>query len=387
MKRVIVLLLDGVGCGALPDADKYGDADSNTLGNLANHIELKLPTLQSLGFGNIIPIKGVPPAKSPLASYGKAEEVSAGKDSTTGHWELAGVILSKAFPTFPNGFPEDIIKKFESAIPQGKVLGGYPASGTEIIKQLGDEHIKTGFPIVYTSADSVFQIAAHKSVISLEELYRLCEIARKLFPDIGRIIARPFVGELGAFKRTSERKDYSLPPPGITLFDLMKEKGFEVTTVGKVDSMFSGRGITKAIHTKYNCDVAEETEKLIKQREQKDGIIFSNFVDFDTLWGHRNDIPNFAKGLEEVDNWLENILKELDSNDILFITADHGNDPTTPSTDHSREYIPILVCGEKIAQGVNLGILKTFADVGATIGEYFGIKTLNGKSFLGKIFL
>lgn len=387
MKRAIVLLLDGVGCGALPDAEKYGDADSNTIANLANQIKLKLPVLQSLGLGNIIPIKGIPPAKSPLASYGKTGELSAGKDSTTGHWELMGVVVSKPFPTFPDGFPKDIIKKFESAIPQGKVIGGYPASGTEIIAELGDEHIKTGFPIVYTSADSVFQIAAHKSVIPLEELYRLCEIARNLFPDIGRIIARPFIGTSGAFKRTPERKDYSLPPPGLTLLDLMKEKGFEVITVGKVDSMFTNRGITKSIHTKYNADVAKETQKLIRNRQTGDGIIFANFVDFDMLWGHRNDTKSFAKGLEEVDNWLKNILNELDSNDMLFITADHGNDPTTPSTDHSREYIPVLVYGAKISKGINLGTLKSFADVGATIGEYFGIKTLNGKSFLAKISL
>ncbi|MDD5530660.1 MAG: phosphopentomutase [bacterium] len=385
MKRAVILLLDGVGCGALPDAIKYGDENSNTLGNLANQLGgLDLPVLQSLGLGNIISIKGVPLVDSPLASYGKAAELSAGKDSTIGHWELTGVVTSKPFPVFLDGFPEDMLKRFSAAIPQGNVLGGGAASGTEIIARLGDEHIKTGYPIVYTSADSVFQIAAHKSIIPLEELYRLCEIAREMFPDIGRIIARPFIGESGAFKRVPERRDYSLPPTGVTLLDLLKEKKFEVTTIGKVNYLFTNRGITESINTKDNFDVADKTMKTLTDKTA-DGIIFANFLDFDMLWGHRNDVINFAKGLEYFDKWLKGFLNKLDKEDILFITADHGNDPTTPSTDHSREYIPILVYGDKIAKGKYIGVRQTFADVGATIGQHFGIKLTQGKSFLSQI--
>lgn len=384
MKRVIVILLDGVGCGALPDAHKYGDEGSNTLGNLAQQIGgLKLPNLEKLGLGNIIPIKGISYVSSPLASYGKASELSPGKDSTTGHWELMGVILNKPFPVYPDGFPTTMLKKFQSAINR-PILGGWPASGTEIIQELGEEHIKTGYPIVYTSADSVFQIAAHKSVIPLNELYKMCERARQLFPDIGRVIARPFVGnKVGNFKRTAERKDYSLPPPELTLFDLLNARNVPVTTVGKVDYLFTGRGIMQAIHTQDNRDVMTKTLGVVESIDE--GLIFSNFVDFDMIWGHRNDIEGFTEGLKEVDEWLPNLLEKLRPDDILFITADHGVDPTTPSTDHSREYIPILVHGKKILSGVKLGIRDSFADIGATIGKYLGVQIKAGNSFLHSI--
>ncbi len=385
MKRVIVIILDGVGCGELPDAKEYGDQGSNTLGNLAEKLDgLKLQNLGKLGLGNIISIRGVPPSPDPLASYGKAGELSAGKDSTTGHWELMGIITKKPFPTYPDGFLPEMLKKFQEAIPQKRVLGGGPASGTQIIQELGEKHLETGYPIVYTSADSVFQIAAHKDIIPLDELYKMCEIARVLFPEIGRVIARPFIGKRGKFKRTPERKDYSLPPQDLTLLDLLKAEGETVTTVGKIDYLFSGRGITKAIHTRNNQDVMEKILEVVQS--QKGGLIFSNLVDFDMLWGHRNDPYGFAKGLSEFDKWLPTLLSKLEQEDILFITADHGVDPTTLSTDHSREFIPILVYGVKILAGINLGTRESFSDIGATIGEYFGIKTLLGKSFITSIF-
>jgi len=385
MKRVIIILLDGVGCGELPDASKYGDEGSNTLGNLSREIGgLDLPQFEKLGLGNIIKIQGIPPAESPSASYGKAAELSAGKDTTSGHWELMGLVTRDPFPTYPQGFSAQMLKKFQEAIGRS-TLGGWPASGTEIIKELGEEHIRVGYPIVYTSADSVFQIAAHKDVIPLSQLYKFCEIARELFPDIGRIIARPFIGSPGAFERTFERKDYSVPPPEVTLFDLLKDKGLSVVTIGKIDYLFAGKGITEACHTEGNKDGMRKTIEIMKEINK--GLIFTNLVDFDMLWGHRNNKQGFAQGLKEVDRWLPTLLKNLKPDDILFITADHGNDPTTPSTDHSREYIPILVCGEKIKRGVNLGTRESFADIGATMGEYFGIKVEAGESFLSEIII
>ncbi|MCK4353288.1 phosphopentomutase [candidate division WOR-3 bacterium] len=384
MKRVIITLLDGVGCGELPDAEKYGDKGSNTLGNLSRELGgLKLPNLETLGLGNIIPIKGVSPTKSPRASYGKAAELSPGKDSTTGHWEIMGLIVNKPFPTYPEGFSKTMLEKFQSAINR-PALGGWPASGTQIIEELGKEHLKTKYPIVYTSADSVFQIAAHKDVIPLQELYKMCETARKLFPSLGRIIARPFIGKPGNFKRTPERKDFSIPPPDLTLLDLLKNKNLPVITIGKIDYLFAERGITQIIHTKNNND---GMEKILEVMDQiKNGLLFANLVDFDTVWGHRNNKQGFAQGLRKFDDWLPNLLEKLKPDDILFIIADHGCDPTTPSTDHSREYIPILIYGEKINKGVNIGTRKSFSDIGATIGEYFGIKIKNGKSFLPSVF-
>ncbi len=383
MKRAIVILLDGVGCGELPDAFKYNDKGSNTLANLAREVGgLKLPQFERLGLGNIIKIRGVSPTKLSTACYGKAAQLSAGKDSISGHWELMGVIIHNSFPVYPQGFPVAMLEKFEKAI-ERPIIGGWTASGTEIIKKFGKKHIKTGYPIVYTSADSVFQIAAHKDVIPLLDLYKFCKIARKLFPEIGRIIARPFTGKLGAFKRTSERKDYSVLPPGLTLFDLLKKGGLSITTIGKVDYLFDKKGISQIIHTKDNKQGMERTIKIM--RKIKEGLIFTNLADFDILWGHRNNKKEFAKGLKEVDRWLPILLRSLKSDDILFITADHGNDPTTPSTDHSREYIPILVYGKKIKKAVNLGTRKSFSDLGATIGEYFNIKMKTGISFLSDI--
>lgn len=382
MKRVILILLDGVGVGELPDAKEYNDQGSNTLSNLAKvYGGLHLPNLESLGLGNIVDINGVKPLKEPMGCYGKMAEKSKGKDSTTGHWEIMGVILDKPFPTYPDGLPKEMIETFEKAIGK-KTLGGYPSSGTAIIEELGEEHLKTGYPIVYTSADSVFQIAAHKEIIKLEELYKLCEIARELFKDIGRVIARPFIGTPGAFTRTRERKDYSLPPPDLTLLDYLKSAGLPVILIGKLDDIFAQRGFTSAIHTKDNNDGMNKILEVMKKVDS--GLIFINLIDFDMIWGHRNDVEGFAKGLEAFDKWLPICLNSLKEDDILFIVADHGNDPTTPSTDHSREYVPVLGVGKHV-RSINLGTRESFSDLGATIGEYFGIILKNGKSFLKDI--
>ncbi|MBI4722317.1 MAG: phosphopentomutase [Candidatus Stahlbacteria bacterium] len=380
MKRVIVLLIDGLGCGELPDADKYGDKGSNTLGNLAQKIGgLALPTFEKLGLGNIITIKGILPCLLPLASYGKAVEVSPGKDSTTGHWELMGVILEEPFPVYADGFPLAMIGEFEAVIGK-RVLGGWPASGTEIIQELGEEHQRTGYPIIYTSADSVFQIAAHKEVIGLGELYWMCERARDLFPEVGRIIARPFIGDKErGYKRTDERKDYSLSAPEETLLDLLSEEGIPVISIGKVADLFAGRGVSRSIEAKGNSDIMREV--LVAMGTERAGLIFANLIDFDMLWGHRNDAVGFAAGLKEVEAWLPKLLGECREEDILIITADHGVDPTTPSTDHSREYVPILSYSPG-CRGVCLGIRGSFADIGATIGEYLGVELGAGKSFL-----
>jgi phosphopentomutase len=380
--RALVLLLDGCGVGELPDATNYGDEGSSTIPNIAKACEeFALPNLQRLGLGNIVDVKHVPPSLSPLASYGKLQEFSPGKDSITGHWELMGVRLDKPFPVFPEGIPSDMIKRFEKAVKRN-VLGGYPCSGTVIIEQLGEEHLKTGRPIVYTSADSVFQIACHKDVVPLQELYRMCEIARKLFPDIGRVIARPFIGTVGDFKRTPERKDYSLAPSSATLLDILKNNGFPVIGIGKVDTLFGCRGFTDSIHTSSNrqgMDTVLETMTKVKN-----GLIFTTLVDFDMLWGHRNDVEGFARGLMEFDEWLPSFIERLKKDDMLIITADHGNDPTTPSTDHSREYVPLLIKGEKIKQGINLNT-RNMTDLAGTLADYFGVEIKKGKSFLKEI--
>jgi phosphopentomutase len=385
MRRVILVVLDGVGCGALPDAKEYGDEGANTLGNVAKERGgICLKHLEKMGLGNIISIKGVKRNFSPIGWYGKAKELSKGKDSTTGHWELMGVIVEKPFPTFPNGFPSSMLEKFVKHIPQKGVLGGYPASGTEIIQELGEKHVKTGFPIVYTSADSVFQIAAHKEVIPLKELYKLCEIARKLFPDICRIIARPFVGpHKGKFVRTKERKDYTLTPKGKTLLELLQKEKITTITIGKIDQLFSGRGISLSIPTKDNFEVMDKTLEILST--VKRGLIFSNFVDFDMVWGHRKDVEGFAKGLEEVDKWVGKLIGELKKEDLLIITADHGVDPTTEGTDHTREFIPIVGMGYNFLAGINIGVRESFADIGETIGEYLGVKLGKGRSFLSQI--
>ncbi len=384
--RVILLIMDSVGVGELPDANTYGDKGSNTLGNIAKELKgLNLPNLQSLGLGNIIDILGVERNINPLGSYGKMAEVSPGKDTTTGHWELAGVILEKPFPTFPKGFPEDLILEFETKIGK-KTIGNIVASGTEIITELGQKHMETGFPIVYTSADSVFQIAAHEEVIPLEELYKMCEIARELLKgeyEVGRVIARPFVGVTGNFTRTSNRHDYAIDTPTPTILDLLVERNIEVMAVGKIKDIFNGKGISAHKSTKTNDEGIYQTIELLK--ENKKGLIFANLVDFDMLFGHRNDVEGYGQALERLDVKLNDILDLLGEKDLLIITADHGCDPTTVSTDHSREYVPLIVYSLGAKKGVNLGTRASFSDVAATIAENYNIKLGVGKSFLSEI--
>lgn len=381
--RIIVIVLDSVGVGALQDAYKFGDEDSNTLGNIAKVLGgLNLPNLEKMGLGNIIPILGVKPQLSPIANFGKMAEVSAGKGSTSGHWELMGLHLLKAFPTYPNGFPKEIMDKFHKAIGI-QTLGNYPASGTEIIKVLGNEHIKTKKPIVYTSADSVFQIAAHEDIVPPEKLYKICKKAREILTGehtISRVIARPFIGKNGKFTRTKRRKDFSLEPTGKMLLDYLKENEKEVLAVGKISDIFVGRGITKKFPTKNNLDGIKKIINLIGNN--RGDMIFASLIDFDMLYGHRNNPEGYAKALAEFDENIPEILNSMKYNDILFITADHGCDPTTPSTDHSREYVPLIVYGKNIKSSVNLGIRKSFADVGKTISEILNIEAeIKGESF------
>lgn len=383
MKKAIVLILDGVGIGELPDAAEYGDEGSNTLVNLARSCGgLKLPVLEQLGLGNITAIDGVKQVDKPLACFGKMAEKSPGKDSTSGHWELFGLILEKPFPTYPNGFPDETIKEFETRI-NHKVIGNTPASGTEIIKKLGDEHIQTGKPIVYTSADSVFQIACHTAVFSLNELYGFCEIARELLTkehNVARVIARPFTGESPDFYRTKDRRDYSILPPEPTLLDIVKENGLNVIAIGKIDDLFGHRGYTKSYHSVNDLECVNFVLKAINEIDK--GLIIANFIQFDMDWGHRNDTVGFKNGLIEIDRGIGKIIEKIEENDILFITADHGNDPTTPSTDHSREYVPILALTSK-RSGKNLEVRKSFSDLAKTIAQYFGINGIkNGKTFL-----
>ncbi len=384
--RVILIIIDGFGVGELPDASQYGDQGSDTMGHIASEVGLKIPHMQNLGIGNIKKIAGITPAKAPLASFGMMAERSTGKDTTSGHWELMGVVLDRPFPTYPEGFPPEIILPFEKAI-GSKILWNRPASGTEIIKKLGQEHLHTGCPIVYTSADSVFQIAAHKDVILLKELYEMCLIARRLLVGkhgVARVIARPFIGQPGNFTRTPERRDFSLPPPEETLLNKLSQAGLEVTGIGKVEDIFAGSGLTRIIHTRNNEEGMKQTMRQAKKRES--GLIFTTLTDFDTLYGHRNNAPGYAKALEEFDAVLPELEEAKHSGDMLIITSDHGCDPTTPSTDHSREYVPLLVWGERAKQGVNLGVRASFADVGKTIADVFKIKGLpHGESFLDDI--
>ncbi|MER3501059.1 MAG: phosphopentomutase [Candidatus Fervidibacterota bacterium] len=385
-RRAILLVMDGVGIGELPDAAQYNDEGSHTLGNVARAVGgLKLPTLQRLGLGNIEPLDGVPPVEKPQACYGKMRERSAGKDTTTGHWELAGIIRTNPFPTYPNGFPPDIIEAFERAIGR-KVLGNKPASGTAIIEELGEEHLRTGFPIVYTSADSVFQIAAHEDIVPVETLYRWCEVAREILRgehEVARVIARPFIGTPGNFRRTPRRRDFSVPPPYPTLLDALTGAGLTVVTVGKVDDIFAGRGVSQAIHTTDNRDGMNQVTALTRQGDFD--FLWCTLVDFDTLYGHRNDPHGFAQALTEFDSWLEEFLLCLCEGDLLVITADHGNDPTTPSTDHSREYVPLLVWTPALSEGKPLGVRETFADVAASIADWLGIHWSGaGRSFVSE---
>ena len=384
-KRVIWIVLDSVGIGEMPDAAAYGDQGSDTLGNIARQRALHLPNLCRLGLANIKPLTGLEPAAKPLGSFGKCALASPGKDTTTGHWEMAGIHLAEPLPLFPAGFPPEIMQPFEQRIGR-HTLGNKAASGTEIIDELGPEHIRTGSPIVYTSADSVFQVAAHEDVIPLFELYKICETARELLQgkfEVGRVIARPFTGEAGSFTRTSNRHDYAVPPPPGMLLDQLAAQGVEVYSIGKIFDVFLGRGIGEQQKTKTNADGMAKT--LAAMDEVESGLIFVNLVDFDMLYGHRNNVEGYAKALEEVDAWLPSLENKLRPDDLLILTADHGCDPTTPSTDHSREYVPVLVYGKQAAPGVNLGVRETLSDIGQTVAENFGTGIGNGKSFLKEL--
>ena len=379
--RVILIVMDSVGCGELPDAGVYGDEGSDTLGNIARAVGLRVPTLRSLGLARAAAIGE--PSPAPIGAFGRMAEASAGKDSVTGHWEMAGIVLDKPFPTFPNGFAPELIHEFERRIGRPSI-GNVVASGTAIIDQLGPEHVRTGHPIIYTSADSVFQIAAHESVIPIEEQYRICSIAFELVGlgmGVGRVIARPFVGEAGTFTRTANRRDYALKPFGDTLLDRLTAAGHPVIAVGKIEDLYAGRGITRAIHTKSDDHGMDVVMDEVARTPR--GLIFANLVDFDTQYGHRNDTPGYAANLERFDTRLADLLPKLGPEDVLVVTADHGNDPTTPSTDHSREYVPVMLAGAKVKAGVDLGIRPTFADLGQTVAEIFGVPKLpHGTSFL-----
>src|SRR6267378_2650206 len=386
--RIIWIVLDSVGIGPLPDAADYGDTGRTTLGHIAEYRALQIPTLVELGLANIALLKNLSSAAVPRASYGKGATHSPGKDTTTGHWEMAGVWLDQAFPVYHHGFPPEIIEPFEKQIGR-KTLGNKPASGTEIIKELGEEHMRTGFPIVYTSGDSVFQIAAHEEVIPIAELYRMCEIARELLDGphrVGRVIARPFEGPLegqaGHFVRTSRRHDYAVDPPKPMLMDVLAERSVPVFGVGKIHDIYNGRGVANYVTTKSNADGMEKLTAAVRERKQ--GLIFCNLVDFDMLYGHRKDVEGFAKSLEEFDRLLSGFLPQLSRTDLLMITADHGCDPDPrwPTTDHSREHVPILAYSPALEAGANLGIRETLADMGQTIAENFGATILHGKSFL-----
>jgi phosphopentomutase len=386
--RVVLIVLDSAGIGELPDAPGYGDQGSNTIANTAKAVGgLKLPNMQKLGLGNLGEIHGVPACSKARAAFGKAAELSPGKDTTTGHWEIAGIILDRPFPVYPEGFPACVINEFEKRTGTG-VLGNKPASGTEIIRELGEVHMKTGRPIVYTSADSVFQIAAHEKIIQVEKLYEMCRIAREILSGehaVARVIARPFSGGPGSFKRTThKRKDFSLKPPRETLLDKVSGAGMGVIAIGKIEDIFAGKGITEAVHTKGNMCGIQETLRAMGRLDR--GLIFTNLVDFDTLYGHRNNPHGYARALEEFDQWLPEIISRLRRDDVLIITADHGCDPTTESTDHSREYVPVLVTGERVRKGTDLGVLSTFADIGQTIAQILDCGKLeSGNSFKDRI--
>ncbi|MBL8294332.1 MAG: phosphopentomutase [Bryobacterales bacterium] len=383
--RVLWVVLDSVGIGEMPDAADYGDAGSDTLGNIARQRPLHLPNLRALGLGNVRPFQGIDPHPSPEGAYGRCTLASPGKDTTTGHWEMVGIHLTKPFPLYPHGFPPEVMDAFEAAIGR-KTLGNIPASGTEIIRELGEEHLRTGYPIVYTSADSVFQIAAHEEVIPVPDLYRMCEQARKILRgqhEVGRVIARPFIGEPGAFTRTSNRHDYAVPPPAGMLLDRLAERGVRVTGVGKIADVFLNRGIARSLKTRNNADgMARTLEALASETH---GLIYVNLVDFDMLYGHRNDVEGYARALEEADRWIPTVRSRLSDDDLFVITADHGCDPTTPSTDHSREYVPLLAAGPRVRPGVNLGTRATLSDIGQTVAENYGTTIGNGQSFLSSL--
>jgi len=385
LERVIWIVLDSCGCGAAPDARSYGDDGSNTLGNMSVKLGgLTLPHLQGLGLGHLTTILGVPPVAAPRAAFGKMREASAGKDTTTGHWEMAGLQVDTAFPTFPHGFPAEMMKRFEQAIGRG-TLGNKTASGTEIIEELGAEHLKTGKPIVYTSADSVFQIAAHEEVIPVDELYRISEAARKLCDEIpvARVIARPFVGEPGKFKRTYNRRDFSMPPPSATVLDAIADAKLPVIGVGKIWDIFAGRGVTENVHSEGNADGCVRTLEAMDRVER--GLVFTNLVDFDMLYGHRRDPAGYYRALQEFDAFLPRLQQKLGPRDLAIITADHGNDPTYRGTDHTREFVPLIAMSARAA-GHDLGVRNGFYDIAQTLAEGFDLlPRARGLSFLSAV--
>jgi phosphopentomutase len=383
-RRIIWIVLDSVGIGEMPDAAAYGDVGSNTLGNIARLRPLQLPYLQAMGLGNIAPLAGIAPAEAPQASWGRCALASPGKDTTTGHWEMTGALLQKPFPLFPQGFPADFLRAFEDSIHR-RTLGNKAASGTEILVELGEEHVSSGSPIVYTSADSVFQIAAHEEVIPLAELYKICETARAMLQgplEVGRVIARPFLGEAGAFARTANRKDYAIAPPRGMLLDVLEDAKVPVHSIGKIFDIFLGRGIRHYEKTKSNADGMAKT--LAELDELDRGLLYVNLVDFDSLFGHRNDVEGYASALEAVDAWLPSLQAKLRPDDLLMLTADHGCDPTTPSTDHSREYVPLLAYASQ-RTGRSLGTRASLADQGRTIAHNFGLSLSAGQSFLAQL--
>jgi phosphopentomutase len=386
-ERVIWIVLDSVGIGELPDAADYGDVGRDTLGHVARSRALKLPNLLRLGLANIRPFAHLTASAKPEGSYGKGMTVSPGKDTTTGHWEMAGIWLEVPFPVYPHGFPRELIAEFERQIAR-PTLGNRPASGTEIIQELGEEHVRTGYPIVYTSGDSVFQIATHEQVIPVPELYRFCEIARKLLDGphrVGRVIARPFTGAPGNFKRTERRHDYAVEPPRPMLLDVLAEREVPVLGIGKIHDIYNGRGVGNYVTTKNNADgMAKLADALASQRG---GLIFANLVDFDMLYGHRKNVEGFARSLEEFDELLGPLLDSLPTSDLLLITADHGcdPDPANPSTDHSREYVPLFAYHRVQNSGANLGVRQTLADMGQTVAENFGTAIPHGTSFLAQV--
>ena len=389
MARAILIVLDGLGVGNAPDAADYGDQGSDTLANMAHQVGgLHVPNLQSLGLGNLHTIEGVPPVAAPRAGYGRLQEISAGKDSTTGHWELMGLEIRDPFPTYPDGFPAEVLAEF-TRLTGYEVLGNKAASGTDIIRELGQEHLETGRVIVYTSADSVFQIAAHDQVCDLDELYRICEIARRMLVpphEVSRVIARPFTGPVGAFERTAYRHDYSVPPPDGLLLPKLQAHGVKVMSIGKIYDLYAGQGIDESHKSRNNAEGMAELERLYGADENDPALILLNLVDFDMLWGHRNDPVGMKNGLEAFDVWLGGFLANLAADDLLLMTADHGNDPTTPSTDHSREHVPLLAFMSGQTDGQALGLRMGFMDIAATLAEFFGAPSLpKGRSFLSLV--
>ncbi len=384
--RIILIVLDGAGIGAMPDAPEWGDAGADTLGHICESREVRLPNLESLGLGNIRPLKGVAEIAKPRGAYGKCALASNGKDTTTGHWEMAGIILEHAFPTYPKGFPKSVIDQFVARTKVPGILGNIAASGTEIIKDLGAEHVRSGKPIVYTSADSVFQIAAHEEVIPLERQYQICETARDLLRgehEVGRVIARPFLGAPGAFYRTENRHDYAVPPPRENLLPLLQSNGFDVVCIGKIASIYDSTGVTQDLTAKNNEQSIDQTIRAL--RDNTRGLIFSNLVDFDMLYGHRRDTEGYARALEHFDSRWPEIESAMNQGDLVIITADHGNDPTYPGTDHTREYAPLIAFGKRARAGVSLGTRSSLSDIGKTIAENFGLSLPAGKSFLAEI--